>query len=990
MSVVERGAARRLFGRVDEQQWLTDAVLRPRSARSIVSPALIEGPAGIGKSTLLRWLVDMVRHQGGGAFMVAATATEFEPPLGLWHRLAADAAARGVHVPRAWLDGDHERTPHQWYAAALELLAAIASSVPVGLPRLVAVDDLHSADIASLQLWLHVLSSHDVDLPVVMAMRHPESHRQPKGRQLLTLLANAADCRLLEPLGTEAVIDLVVSAAGEPSTEWALRWAPSLASLGGGNPLLLHHLVHDLRLADGQRPELDAHVLPESVARPGSRTRDAIERRLATLGASVLEVLHVAALAQHHASVPLLCEVVGRSVDMDLDAASGAGVVSVDDAGFITFTHPLYLEALRRPDGHDAERHHRLALALQRQPVDGGDWTVLLRHLVAAGDLVEPSQRCATASRAADAAHRRGDAEAEAFALELLLREGPAHQFELALRAGDAQFRAGRRERCWELARSVLLTADVGDHEHRVAAALLLAQGSQYAARTFDPERTLLEVAEALPRDHPRRAMVLATAAELAITVPAPDATTDGTPMSWRVRPEEARRTLEMAEAAVVPGTPLDDRARVDMAWCSTHRSPDDVATRRQRSARAANSSRSIDSWVAATHRQAIDALMMADRPTVDACLEQLRAAAQRTGNLTARWHVTVLEATLHLASGRIDDGETSSRHAFALGERADEPGRWAARLGHALAGAFERHGDMTALENAPAPIDWANPLVAAGVVWGRCQTGHLAGPGPSLEQVVERWCSDAGRQDSWLLVGTLAAEGIAATQRIDLAAVVVDQLAPYAHLIAVDANGHYCHGAVARPLAALSGLLGRHDDEARLGALASRLDGECGFERFVIAGRLESLERNGHRNAIVPGAELERILDRTAALGLVRLHGRGLALRGTRPPVSLSARQREILRALAEGLTYQEIASRVGYSHGTVRKEVIAVYALMGVRDRDGAVDRAHLLGLLDRPDDRRRRIAESLASEPLTAEEAQIIRSSSAAVTRNLDAGP
>lgn len=54
---------------------------------------------------------------------------------------------------------------------------------------------------------------------------------------------------------------------------------------------------------------------------------------------------------------------------------------------------------------------------------------------------------------------------------------------------------------------------------------------------------------------------------------------------------------------------------------------------------------------------------------------------------------------------------------------------------------------------------------------------------------------------------------------------------------------------------------------------------------------------------------------------------------------------------------------------------------------ERDGLTLEAELRRLLRY--DRQRRIAEALATDPLTTEEAQIIRGSSAAVTRNINAG-
>jgi LuxR family transcriptional regulator, maltose regulon positive regulatory protein len=62
----------------------------------------------------------------------------------------------------------------------------------------------------------------------------------------------------------------------------------------------------------------------------------------------------------------------------------------------------------------------------------------------------------------------------------------------------------------------------------------------------------------------------------------------------------------------------------------------------------------------------------------------------------------------------------------------------------------------------------------------------------------------------------------------------------------------------------------------------------------------------------------------------------------------SFGEREREVLRLLAEGLTYGEIAGRLVVSLNTVRFHVKNIYGKLGVDRRVAAVDRAKVLGLL------------------------------------------
>ena len=62
-----------------------------------------------------------------------------------------------------------------------------------------------------------------------------------------------------------------------------------------------------------------------------------------------------------------------------------------------------------------------------------------------------------------------------------------------------------------------------------------------------------------------------------------------------------------------------------------------------------------------------------------------------------------------------------------------------------------------------------------------------------------------------------------------------------------------------------------------------------------------------------------------------------------------LTPRQREILRLVADDLTNEQIAARLGLSVATVKMGVHRVCRRLGVRGRAGAVGRAYRLGILE-----------------------------------------
>ena len=96
-------------------------------------------------------------------------------------------------------------------------------------------------------------------------------------------------------------------------------------------------------------------------------------------------------------------------------------------------------------------------------------------------------------------------------------------------------------------------------------------------------------------------------------------------------------------------------------------------------------------------------------------------------------------------------------------------------------------------------------------------------------------------------------------------------------------------------------------------------------------------------RCAQAPAGAVERVFRRTAPPAPVVVD----VLEG--PPAELTAREREVLRLLSEGLLARTIAARLEVSPRTVHHHLGSIYSKLGVCDRLSAVLRARGLGLLD-----------------------------------------
>jgi DNA-binding SARP family transcriptional activator/Tfp pilus assembly protein PilF len=309
-----------LVGREKEIARLERALARASRAGETV---LIQGPAGAGKSALVGTLV--ARAQASGVLVLVGGCYEQRGalPLGPFHDAITDyllalpsdqARTEAGQVARdlasvapelgPHLDLSHEPTQApgdqtslrlRQFGAILTLVRTLAAHQPVVL----CVEDLHAADIASLQL-LHYLARQTRRLPLflVATMRDDEdsaSDGDSLGQAVTGLLrerlADLVHLETFDRLATGHQIGALLN--GRPGSE-LVEWVFAVTE---GNPLFVEQLVLAMREA-GQ--VVDAHGLWQRRATAEETlptfVREVIELRLARLTAGARDVLDLAAV----------------------------------------------------------------------------------------------------------------------------------------------------------------------------------------------------------------------------------------------------------------------------------------------------------------------------------------------------------------------------------------------------------------------------------------------------------------------------------------------------------------------------------------------------------------------------------------------------------------------------------------------------------------------------------------------------------------------
>jgi DNA-binding CsgD family transcriptional regulator len=360
---------------------------------------LLEGVAGIGKTTLWRAGIELARQQGYRVVWCRPTASEtaysFAALGDLLSPVVGDVLARlpppqraAIGAALALVDDDapsvDERVVGLALLSSLRLLA-------VRDPVLVAVDDLQWLDPASAAvLWFAARRLQDERVKLLCSVR------VEPGATPLQLERDLAD-RLLRvqvgPLSSSDLHRIVVACYGQPLPRPTLL---RLHHTAAGNPFYALEIARFL-LKEAKPGPGDPLPVPPTM-------EELLRARIARLPKATRDALEAAALLSE--PTPEALEGTGPDPAW-LDQAIGAGVVELVD-GRIRFTHPLLAAAVRSTLGPGRRRrlHARLA-ELELDPEERARHLALAttgRDATVAAALEEAAQHAVLRGAAASAA----------------------------------------------------------------------------------------------------------------------------------------------------------------------------------------------------------------------------------------------------------------------------------------------------------------------------------------------------------------------------------------------------------------------------------------------------------------------------------------------------------------------------------------------------------------------------------------------------------
>lgn len=412
------------------------------TARGAGGALLILGDAGMGKTRVVDVVLEDSRARGWHTLRGAAREEEGRAPYGpIIEAIDPLVAARPdlleslnessrrvvallcSSAPPGDGGSPREVERHQVFAAVSQLVHAAAGEGGV----LVALEDLHAADVATL-LLAHYLSRAARQAPVliVLTARHGEA-----GPELARVRASLTEQRagveiVLRPLSTSAITSIAERAAGRQLGAGTLG---AIATAAAGNPFFAEEIAASVDDSDMRVPEHVSEILKVRFDRLSGEARPVV-----LLAAALQDGFPVADLA-----------VVAGVEDAAAEAAVGAalrrGVLERDSSG-LRFRHPLLRDAARQQlDPRQLIDAHLRAAARLRET--GGAPERAGYHLLAAGRGGEAVPLLTAAARRAAAvgAYRDGQRWAE----QALAHAPAADRGKLLELLGDLRHAAGDR-----------------------------------------------------------------------------------------------------------------------------------------------------------------------------------------------------------------------------------------------------------------------------------------------------------------------------------------------------------------------------------------------------------------------------------------------------------------------------------------------------------------------------------------------------------------
>jgi DNA-binding CsgD family transcriptional regulator len=905
------------------------------AVRTGPSALVIEGDAGIGKTTLWREAVAAVGDAGNCVVDCRPTAAELELPyVGLWDLFNAvpDAVLAKLPAPqRAALDVAllriaDEGLPLQRRAVA----AAVLSTLVIWsrtTPVVVAIDDLQWLDVPSLralQFAARRLGREAVGFVTASRTGAASPDRLELG---LAFDVGAVVSLPLTPLGKESLDLLLRAHLGTAFLPPVLR---RIEETSGGNPFLALELGRALLDPVTSTSAAEPLAVPSTLA-------DLLGVRIGRMPGSVQEAL-LAAAALRHPTVPLVTQAVGYAGAKRLERAVAAGVITMRE-GIVRFTHPLLASVVYSGASSDQRRalHARLA-ELVTEPDERA------RHLALGAD--EPNEAvAATIESAASRAARRGAMETAAVLMEHAARLTP-RTYTVALErrrldAADHHIAAGETARARTLLEEAMANAATVHSRARAlhrSGTVLMLEGHFATA-----EAPLREAVDLVGDDLALRAAIERDIAYALLQA--------GSPSSAVSHASSELRAAEASQDVVLIAEALDHLCMAK--FLAGEGLDNELLARAVELDDQVGPAPPLDHPGPGTGRFPL-AMTLKWTDRFDGARELFRSLHEEHA---AQGDESALAVVLfHL--GELECWSGNWEVATHLARQCDELGARTARAGNrrravtlqAMVDAYCGDADtaraeaLASLEQCEATSD------ALGAIRSLKALGVLELSLEQYEPAVEHFRravdleATAGYYPSVLRLLPDAIEAMVAVGSCDEATEVLRSLeraASGGDLPWVRATGARCRGVIQ---AATGDLNGARVSLQRATEEHTRLAQP--FERartLLVAGTVErrARQKRAARDAL---DEARQVFDTLGAQRWVNRATSELARIGGRPPRSLelSASERRVAELAAEGHTNREIASVMFLSNKTVESHLTHIYRKTGVESR------RHLIGWL------------------------------------------